>query len=578
VSGVPKWLTWAGVAAILLAIALPPAWYDPLPQREVLPPPPFSGMLLLRIAIALQGALLLWFGLRRWRFVPTEARDCVQFHPAPEAEDRTPRVVWWVLGGITLLGLVLRLIAIDSDLWLDELSPILDYRDASVWQVFISYISSNNHLLYTVLEKLSVLLFGEREWALRLPAVIFGTAAIPVLYWVARKLMPRYASLGAALLLAVSYHHILFSQNARGYTAYVLFSLLSTGLLVDGLERDRSRTWALYIASMAMNFASVLISGFVFLSHLLVGGGALWEVARRGGPPMPLLRRLVGVFVITGSLGFLLYAAVLPQVYVYTRVVYADLSTGFSPFSREFVAEIARGLSAGFGPGLLLGALPFLAIGGIGYAVLLRRNWALILALTFPGIIQAALLAIRGLALSPRFFILALPLAILVAAEGVVVVAEFAARLLRRDSSFAVRTAFVLTMGVAVGSMSALPRYYAIPKQAYRSSIEYVERVRQPDDLVIVIHIAESGYRYYGERYHLREGQDYFYVRSVAALDDVLAQNPGRRAWLVTTFPRALRLSLPDLDARIRRDWVVAREFPATIGDGALTVWQQARS
>jgi hypothetical protein len=573
-----KWLAWAGVGAILLAIALPQVWYNPLPQREVLPPPPFSGMLLLRIAIALQGALLLWFGLRRWRFVAIQATEGFPHSSESEAEDWEPRLVCWLLAGISLLGLVLRLIAVDSDLWLDELSPILDYRHASVWQVFISYISSNNHLLYTVLEKLLVLLFGEREWALRLPAVIFGTATIPVLYWVGRKLMPRYASLGAALLLAVSYHHILFSQNARGYTAYVLFSLLSTGLLVDGLERDRSRTWALYVVSMAMNFASVLISGFVFLSHLLVAGAALWQVARRGGSPVPLLRRLVGVFVITGSLGFLLYAAILPQVYVYTRVVYADPSAGFSPFSGEFVAEIARGLSAGFGPGLLLGAIPFLVIAVIGFVVLLRRNWALILALTLPGVIQATLLAIRGLAFSPRFFILALPLAILVAVEGVVVVAEFAARLLRRDSRFAVRAAFILTVGVAVTSMSALPRYYAIPKQAYRSSIEYVERVRQPDDLVIVIYIAESGYRYYGERYRLREGQDYFYVRSVAVLDDVLAQNPGRQAWLVTTFPRALRLSLPDLDARIRRDWVVAREFPATIGDGALTVWQQARS
>ncbi len=577
-SGAHKWLAWAGVGATLLAIALPEAWYDPLPQREALPPPPFSGLMLLRIAIALQAALLLWFGLRRWGFVPAQARDSLQPRPAPQAEDRTPRRIWWLLGGITLLGLGLRVIAIDNDLWLDELSPMLDYRRASVWQVFISYISSNNHLLYTVLEKLSVLVFGEREWALRLPAVVFGTATIPVLYWVARKLMPRYASLGAALLLAVSYHHILFSQNARGYTAYVLFSLLATGWLVDGLQRDRGRTWVLYVASMAMNFASVLISGFVFFSHLLVAGAALWQVRLRGGSPAPLFRRLIGVFTITGLLGFLLYAAVLPQVYVYTVFVYADPSAGFSPFSREFVAEIARGLSAGFGPGLLLGAIPFLAIAGIGYVVLLRRNWALILALTFPGIIQAALLAIRGLAFSPRFFILALPLAVLVAVQGVIFIAELGARVLRRDASFSVRVTVLLTVVLSAVSLSALPHYYATPKQAYRSSIEYVEAARQPDELVIVIHIAELGYRYYGERYHLREGKDYFYVRSVAALDDVLAQNPGRRAWLVTTFPRALRLSLPDLDARIRRDWVAVREFPATIGDGALTVWRQASS
>src|SRR5205085_541164 len=142
------------------------------------------------------------------------------------------------------------------DLWLDELSPILDYRHASIWQVVTSYISSNNHLLYTIAEKLCVAAFGEREWALRLPSVIFGTAAVPVLYWIGCKVLPRYASLSAALLLAVSYHHILFSQNARGYTAYVLFSLIATGLFIDGLERDRWKTWILYTAAMVLDFAS----------------------------------------------------------------------------------------------------------------------------------------------------------------------------------------------------------------------------------------------------------------------------------------------------------------------------------
>ncbi len=71
--------------------------------------------------------------------------------------------------------------------------------------------------------KLCVAIFGAQEWAIRLPSVIFGTATIPAIYWVSRQALSRRASLCVALLLAVSYHHIFFSQNARGYTAYVFW-------------------------------------------------------------------------------------------------------------------------------------------------------------------------------------------------------------------------------------------------------------------------------------------------------------------------------------------------------------------
>jgi len=54
----------------------------------------------------------------------------------------------------------------------------------------------------------------------------------------------------------------------------------------------------------------------------------------------------------------------------------------------------------------------------------------------------------------------------------------------------------------------------------------------------------------------------------------VLAANPGKRVLLVTTFPRALRLALPDLDERIRQGWTVIRTFPATISDGEISIWQ----
>lgn len=567
-----------GTVLIMVGLSLSEAWFVPLPQRDVLPPPPISGVLLLRLSLFIEGAVLLWFALTRSQLVPPGAGYHQFVGVRPEDDGDGParrRAYGWLLACVTAIGLGLRLISLDSDLWLDEVTPILDYGHASAWQVAISYISSNNHLLNTLLGKLSMAAFGEREWAIRLPAVIFGAATVPVLYWIARQAAPRYVSLAAALLLATSYHHIFFSQNARGYSGYLFFSLLASGWLVTGLQHGRTSDWGLYVAATVLDFATILISGFVFAAHVLVAGAAVLRVKYENRPWVPLLKRLLVVFTMTALLGFQLYALVLPQMYVYMRVVYSDPSTGFSPFSRELLAELARGLSSGFATGLLLGAVPLVAIAGAGYVVLWKRNWMLAAALTLPSILQVALLVGRGLTFSPRFFILVLPLAMLVGAQGIDCAAALGARLLGRDARVARRVTGVFVTLLTLISLASLPRYYSVPKQAYRSSLEYVESVRRPAGIVVVIQLAESGVRYYGQRDGIQNDQDYFYVRTVDALDSVLAEHVGRPTWLMITLPRALRIGVPDLDARIRRDWVVDRRFPGTVGDGDITVWRE---
>ena len=116
--------------------------------------------------------------------------------------------------------------------------------------------------------------------------------------------------------------------------------------------------------------------------------------------------------------------------------------------------------------------------------------------------------------------------------------------------------------------------YYSVPKQAYRESLEFIEANRDPDEIVIAIHLIETGFRYYSQSYVIEEGTDYFYLRSLDALDEVLSNNEGKRAILVTTFPRALHIALPDLNARISRDWQVVQTFPGSVGDGTISIWE----
>lgn len=485
-----------------------------------------------------------------------------------------------LLGAITGLALVLRLLHLNLDLWLDEISPVVSYGSMSLPQVMATYLGSNNHPLNTLLVNLSIALFGQQEWAIRLPAVVFGTATIPAMYWVARLALSRAGSLGAALLLAVSYHHIFFSQNARGYAAYLLFALLSTGLLCKGLQNDRFGVWTLYVVTMFLDFAALLNSAFVFLSHIMVGAAACLAVRRQGEVVRALAQRLIGVFAIAAFLVFQFYSMILPEAYVYMRAVYTQPAAGYSFATAEFWRELFQGLSAALGkesPALALALLAVAAsVGLAGFLALLRRHWVLTAALTLPGVVTVLFVIANRLATSPRLFLLALPLAILVGVQGIYAVARFAGKMLARSEGFFVpAAAATMVLAAAAVSLSSLPRYYSIPKQPYRASLRYLRSQLQSDDIVLAVYLVELGYRYYGGQFGLVEGRNCFFVRSEEAFDSVLSSHREGRVFLVTTFPRALRISYPSLNARIQNHWEVARTFPATIGDGEISVWRR---
>ena len=262
-----------GLALILVAVSLPREWYDQLPKpKSPVGEQPIKGVTLLQICFGLDGLLLITYGLRKSRQSSQPIR-----RPPLDGADGMPSATGLLLL-ITAVGFGLRLYKLNADLWLDEITPLYDYGAMSAFHVIVSYTNSNNHLLNTLLVKGIVSLTGPREWAIRLPAVLFGTATIPAVYWVARSVLSRRGALCVAVLLAVSYHHIFFSQNARGYSAYLFFSLLTSGLLLDGLQMERIHTWWLYTATMVLNFAPSLLALVVFAAHVVTGGLVLLKM------------------------------------------------------------------------------------------------------------------------------------------------------------------------------------------------------------------------------------------------------------------------------------------------------------
>lgn len=553
---------------------MPIAWYDALPRRPGAPLPSLSGVSLLRLSMVVEGFVLLLWTVGGWHYRRVAPGARLQVRGAALADqDIDRRLAIGSLAAITILALVLRWVGIGSDLWLDEIAPVVLYGPMPAWQVPFTYIAPNNHLLNTLLTKGAIELFGNVEWAIRLPAMLFGAATVPVLYWTGRLCLSRSASLGAALLLAVSYHHVFFSQNARGYSAYLLLSLLAGALFVRGIQEDRLAVWTAYVLVVVLDVAALLNSAFVVAGHVVIGAIALAVMWRRGQPVRPMARRLLIVFAIAGFLAFQLYATALPDMLVTMDRVYAGGRGGFSLLSLDFARELLHGVAAGFGPGRLLAALPFLALGGVGLASLWRRHWPLTLSLLVPVILTALFVLAKGYGLSPRLLLLGLPLAILCAVQGL---HATLARLAPATSAGGIRgprLASALVVGLAALSLLALPRYYRVPKQPYREALGYLHATRRDGDAVIAVFLAEKGLRYYRERQGAAADPSWTFARTPEVMDSAIAVRGVARTRLVTTFQRALRSDAPELYARVERGWTPERIFPATVGDGAIVVW-----
>lgn len=552
---------------------MPTAWYDTLPRAPELPARPISGTTLLRIILALQAAVIGVLALRGWRWTPLPAAlRATGFAPRHEPDDLSERSAGRWLLIITLVALVLRIGGIGADLWTDELMTVDQMVPMSFAEIIGSYKSSNNHLLMSLLIKASVMVFGLHEWSIRLGIAAFGIASIPALYRVARLAMNRRASLSAALLLAVSYHHVFFSQNARGYVAYVFFALLATRALIDALRDDRFADWLQYGAATVLGLMALLNAAFVIAAQLLVVSVVAWQRWRQAGDIAPLVARLVGVYTITGLCCIGVYAVALPDAYLYITSAYTLGQTGASATSNDLARVFVRGVLEGFGPGVVAAAIPFLALATAGFVLLWRRQWAMTALLLLPGVLTALLLAWRGMTFSPRFFLLWLPLAVLTA---VVTIDAITARRWRAAPARRALALSSIVTAVAVLSALSLVRYYRVPKQPFTATLQYVERVRGADDLVLAIQPSWLGVHYYGEKLHLPLARNYVQIREAATLDSAMAARGARPVRLITTLEHVIEQSRPELMAKVYAGWQRDTTFAATIGGGAISVWSE---
>ena len=155
-------------------------------------------------------------------------------------ESKTRKTDYAILVVILIIAIIVRAENLDSSLWFDEIGTLIGSIRQPVSDILSIQSSFNNHIFYSLQAKACILIFCESNWSIRLPAVIFGVASIAVLWRLAYRIAGVFQAHISALLLALSYHHVWFSQNARGYTEQMFWCVASTIILISCL---RTPSW-----------------------------------------------------------------------------------------------------------------------------------------------------------------------------------------------------------------------------------------------------------------------------------------------------------------------------------------------
>ncbi len=178
---------------------------------------------------------------------------------------------WALVGGFTLLGLVLRFyhLGVES-FWFDEADLIAQAR-APALSILTSFTQAGaNGPLYTLFLHFWIQVVGTGEAQVRVISALFGTATIPLIYVAGRRVQGQTLGLLAAFLLTISPFHIWHSQDAKMYTFVVFITLLSTLLYFEAVARDTPRWWLIYLLVTWIALYAHILAGLILLAQLAI--------------------------------------------------------------------------------------------------------------------------------------------------------------------------------------------------------------------------------------------------------------------------------------------------------------------
>ncbi len=211
---------------------------------------------------------------------------------------------WWLVAGLMIVGAYLRLanlgdLGIHSDEDISWITAKLILEKGV--PEFPSGLMYMRGVVYLYLTAASVKLFGLSEFAIRLPAVLFGVAMIPLVFVFARRLFGVAVGLLAATLITFSHWDVEIARYARMYAAFGFFLLLTVLCIWEYRVRSERLAGGILCIGLAIFSISLHELGYAIALMFLIPPLLNWDAVRHhpGKLVFPLVACLTtGIFFL----------------------------------------------------------------------------------------------------------------------------------------------------------------------------------------------------------------------------------------------------------------------------------------
>ena len=414
-----------------------------------------------------------------------------------------------ILLAIVLLGTAMRLYELDADsFWADEIitarvsqlpiPTILGYQSELALNPPLTFFATHFFFSWG----------GQSEFTARLLPALLGSLSILLIYAVGEMLWTRRDGIVAAFLLAVSAHHVQYSQEARQYALMLFLALLSVLFLLKALQKNEMRFWLGFILCTSLGLYNHYFAILLFPAELVYGAWVIaekWLSHRREnahtpqvGAPSALSRPakqalLFSLSLVVVGISYLLWVPTLQaQISQQTQSGTAGITTASLQSTMKLLSQVPEAYAGGGGILLLL----WFAVLLLGLAAC---DWKRIaLSLLWMGT-PFAFLGVVGVKHSVhlRYILFTLPIYLLIAARGITSLGQLLDRFgqrterIRAWSATPISVLCVLVLGAA--SALSTRTYYLRENEDWRTTARYLADNMATGDIILV-----DGTRYGG--------------------------------------------------------------------------------
>jgi len=488
-----------------------------------------------------------------------------KLHPAPQWTHKDLALV----AILTLAGLVLRIPGLNEGLWIDEILTLIHYVPLPAGEIIENYGSRNNHILYSLVAHYSVAWFGESAWSLRLPAVLFGVATIPAAYYLGRQLASRNEAFLASAFLAVSYHHVWFSQNARGYTGLLLGTVLLSVYFIRLLtmEKPGYRPVFTYAVIAALTSWIHLTAALVVIAHGITWLAVISPLAGKEKTGLKLAP-VLGL-LLAGLFSLALYApllTILRKTFLPKEISFSALvavSPGVVIPEHRMAWETSEWVLAEFWNAALSavpGGWPIILLGALAMTVgiwaYLKQGIVPAAILILPVLVTLIAVARSPTVFFPRFLIGSMVFFLLIAVRGGFVLSRAVLPMLNA------RQVTIIGLIIALAAAGKVPSAWR-PKQDFTAAAKFINANRVPGDAVVCgPHTFVSLHTYLG--------MDCQRAVKMSELNEL--EKAHSRTWFLYTIPIPFQHRSPELWSKVQNDYTLATKFRGTVVGGDIVI------